>query len=201
MGRMCSPQEAMRHPSFTATHTHHSPTYPARPCRRISPTSFYALGARAATDEQAIQLITGWMLNRNRFCVAPAGDFVGNSDECYWGLPSIAASDPAFPPLGYWRGYVWGPMALLVYWSLLEYDHLPVVRATRKALCRQMTSLMIWHWRAHRHICENFSPHRNATDCSGTKFYHWGALMGLITMVEDGRYTPLLLPTPLREFF
>ena len=26
--------------------------------------------------------------------------------------------DPAFPPLGYWRGYVWGPMAQLVYWSL-----------------------------------------------------------------------------------
>jgi hypothetical protein len=45
-------------------------------------------------------------------------DFAGNADECYWGLPSIQRGDPAFPPLGYWRGYVWGPMAQLVYWSL-----------------------------------------------------------------------------------
>jgi hypothetical protein len=148
-----------------------------------------------------MQLVTGWLLNRSRFCIAPAGDFAGNSDACYWGLPSIAASDPAFPPLGYWRGYVWGPMALLVHWSLLEYDHLPVVRAARKALCRQMTALMLSQWRAHRHICENFSPHRNATDCSGTKFYHWGALMGLISMVEDGLYTPLPPQAPQRELW
>ena len=38
----------------------------------------------------------------------------GNADSCYWGLPSIQASDPAYPPLGYWRGYVWGPMIQLV---------------------------------------------------------------------------------------
>ena len=39
----------------------------------------------------------------------------GNADSCYWGLPSIQASDPAYPPLGYWRGYVWGPMIQLVH--------------------------------------------------------------------------------------
>ena len=51
-------------------------------------------------------------------CISPAGDFGGNADDCYWGLPSIERADPAFPPLGYWRGYVWGPMAQLVYWAL-----------------------------------------------------------------------------------
>ena len=116
----------------------------------------------------------------------------GNRDECYWGLPSIAASDPAYPPLGYWRGYVWGPMAQLTYWGLQRYDHVPAVRAGRKALCRQMLALMLSQWRAHRHICENYNPHRTADtshgDCSGTRFYHWGALTGRLTMIEEGRY-------------
>ena len=47
-----------------------------------------------------------WLTNKSRFCVAPNGDYQGNDDTCYWGLPSIEASDPAFPALGYWRGYV-----------------------------------------------------------------------------------------------
>lgn len=67
-------------------------------------------------------------------------------------------------------------MAQLVYWSLQQYDHVPQVRAGRKALCKQMTALMLSQWRMHRHICENFSPHKTADDsggdCSGTKFYH-----------------------------
>ena len=33
----------------------------------------------------------------------PAFYAVQNS---YWGLPSIQHADPAFPALGYWRGYV-----------------------------------------------------------------------------------------------
>ena len=35
---------------------------------------------------------------------------------------------------------------------------------------------------------ENFSPKKNATECTGTKFYHWGALGGLITLLEEGLY-------------
>ena len=160
--------------------------------RRISPTSFYAMLAAAPTDQQAASMVTAWLLSPERFCIAPLGDFAGNADECYWGLPSIQRGDPAFPPLGYWRGYVWGPMAQLTYWSLQAYDHVPAVRAGRKALCKQMTALLLSQWRQHRHICENFSPHRTADDhggdCSGTKFYHWGALTGMITLVEEGYY-------------
>jgi len=160
--------------------------------RRISPTSFYSMMAQAATDEQAATMMTRWLLSPDHFCIAPDGDFRGNSDDCYWGLPSIQKADPAFPPLGYWRGYVWGPMAQLTYWSLQYYDHLPAVRGARKALCKQMTALLLSQWHAHRHICENYSPHKTADDhqgdCSGTKFYHWGALTGMITLVEEGYY-------------
>ena len=77
-------------------------------------------------------------------------------------------------------------MAMLTYWSLQEYDHLPIVRQARKSMCKQLTALMLSQWRRHRHICENFNPHKNATECSGTRFYHWGALAGVITMLESG---------------
>lgn len=75
--------------------------------RRISPTSFYALQTSAPNDTQATAMIEQWLFNKDRFCIAEEGDFSGLNDTCYWGLPSIQASDPAYPPLGYWRGYVW----------------------------------------------------------------------------------------------
>jgi hypothetical protein len=156
--------------------------------RRISPTSFYPLmAANTTSDAQADAMMTGWLTNRSRFCISP--DFrTKNSPECYWGLPSISADDPAFPPLGYWRGYVWGPMAQLTYWGLQQYDHVPSVRAARKALCGQMTSMFLQQWNQHAHVCENFNPHKNGTDCTGTKFYHWGALAGMISIEEEGLY-------------
>lgn len=67
-------------------------------------------------------------------------------------------------------------MAQLTYWSLLKFDHVPVVRQARKALCKQMGELMMSQWQQHRHICENYNPHKTADttggDCSGTRFYH-----------------------------
>ncbi len=41
-------------------------------------------------------------------------------------------------------------MAQLTYWSLQEYDHVPAVKSGRKALCKQMTALMLSQWRGHR---------------------------------------------------
>ena len=64
---------------------------------RVSPTSFYPLLGNVATDYQASSMVQNWLLNSSRFCL-------GNSrrDDCYWGLPSISADDPAYPKLGYW---------------------------------------------------------------------------------------------------
>jgi hypothetical protein len=81
----------------------------------------------------------------------------------------------------YWRGFVWGPMSVLTYWSLLPLDGAaaaPSVRVARKALVTQHEAMMLNQWRRSRHICENFSPHKDAAECTGTKFYHWGALAG-----------------------
>lgn len=116
--------------------------------RRISPTSFYPLMANASTDVQAETMVSKWLMNRTRFCISETYDTT-NLPECYWGLPSISMDDPSFPPLGYWRGFVWGPMAQLTYWSLQEYDHIPAVRTARKALTKQMTAMFLDQWRRH----------------------------------------------------
>ena len=60
------------------------------------------------------------------------------------------------------RGYIWGPQAQLTYWSLQNYDHVPAVRAGRKAMCKQLAGLMMSQWDQHRHICENYNPHKDA---------------------------------------
>jgi hypothetical protein len=160
--------------------------------RRITPTSFYALQAHAASDAQAATMAERWLLNSSHFCLTRDGSYDGNADTCYWGLPSVEASDPAFPALGYWRGYIWGPMSQLTFWSLQNYDHVAAVRTARKSLAKQMGGLMMSQWHEHRHICENYNPHRTADtshgDCSGTKFYHWGALNGVIGLMEDGLF-------------
>jgi hypothetical protein len=156
--------------------------------RRITPTSFYPMMAGAATAENAASMMSHWMLNASRFCVTPTGDFSGNSAACWWGLPSVSADDPAFPALGYWRGFVWGPMALLTYWGLANdaYSAVPIVATARKALCKQMNAMFLNQWRLNRHVCENFSPKKEATECTGMHFYHWGALAGFIGLLEEG---------------
>ena len=157
---------------------------------RISPTSFYALMAGAATDTQAERVVKDWLLNKDHFCVAPDGNFAGLDDSCYWGLPSIDRSDPAFPLSGYWRSFVWGPLSQLVWWSLERYDHVPAVQAGRKAMVKQLSAMMLNQWHRHRHICENFGPDKDHPDCTGGQFYHWGALPGIQALLEAGKYGP-----------
>ena len=160
-------------------------------CTRITPTSFYPLLTNTVYGEsQVASLLDHWLLNRSRFCIDPNWPqhrAKQNSDDCWWGLPSIAADDPAFPQLGYWRGFVWGPMAQIVYWSLEneQYSCLPSVAKARKSLSRQMAAMFMNMWRKHGNVCENFSPHKEVDNCTGDKFYHWGALGGLIILLEE----------------
>lgn len=146
--------------------------------KRRSPTSFYPLLSTVATDAQAESMVELWLTNSTRFCIGK------RTKECWWGLPSISADDPAFPELGYWRGFVWGPMSLLTYWALENYKHLPQIRLAKRQLASQMGDMFLQQWIQKGHVCENYSPHRNAKDCTGDKFYHWGALAGLLSLLE-----------------
>ena len=87
--------------------------------RHIAPTSFYAMQTNASSAERVDTMMSGWMMNKEHFCVSPTGDMAGNDDACYWGLPSIERSDPAFPKLGCELQL---PCCMLCIVSIVAYD-------------------------------------------------------------------------------
>jgi hypothetical protein len=137
---------------------------------RISPTNFYPLISRTATAQQADRMIREHLDNPAEF----GGEFV---------LPSIARNDPAYKDQDYWRGRVWGPMNYLVYLGLRNYRE----PEARKELAEKSLRLFLKEWQQNGHVHENY----NATLGSGDdvknsdRFYHWGALLGYITYLEQ----------------
>ncbi|MFU8780909.1 MAG: MGH1-like glycoside hydrolase domain-containing protein, partial [Kiritimatiellia bacterium] len=139
---------------------------------RLSPTHFYPLLAKAATQEQAERMIHEHFFNPDEFW----GD---------WILPSIARNDPMYPEQNYWRGRIWAPQNFLVYLGLRNYD-LP---EARKALVEKSEALLLQEWRAFGHVHENYNGD-TGTGCGSEKdnsdpFYHWGGLLALISIMEN----------------
>ena len=108
--------------------------------------------------------------------------------DCYWGLPSIEASDPAFGSPGgfiYWRGNAWAPLAMLTYWSLEHprYANVSSVQLARRGLANSYAKLwMETAWRPSHTVCENYCVDQ-AGGCCGDTFYHWGALAGYMRLL------------------
>ena len=140
---------------------------------RLSPTNFYPLLANAPTQAQAERMVKEHLLNPEEF----------NGE---WMIPSIAINDPAFKDQEYWRGRIWGPMNFLVYLGLRNYD-LP---ETRKILARKSNHLMMENVKLNGYIYENYNAITgNVKDPSegkrmGDNYYHWGALLGFIELME-----------------
>ncbi len=137
--------------------------------KRISPTNFYALLGEAATQEQAETMIN---------------DHFYNPDE-FWGeyiLPSIARNDTAYTAQDYWRGSIWAPMNLLVYWGLQNYD-LP---GARKDLAEKSKTLLLKNWIEHGWVRENYHAETGGYLTRSEHFYHWGALLGMIYLIDEG---------------
>jgi hypothetical protein len=141
---------------------------------RLSPTNFYPLLAKAATPPQAARMVNEHLLNPNEFW----GE---------WVIPSIARSDPAFRDQEYWRGRIWGPMNYLVYLGLLNYDQ----PAVRKQLAQKSLALFNQEWKVNGHVHENYNSITGIGDdvSSSDRFYHWGALLGLIDYLENSSRT------------
>ncbi len=138
-------------------------------CQRLSPTHFYPLIANVATQEQAQRMIDEHFFNPEEFW----GE---------WILPSIARNDPGYPDQRYWRGRIWAPMNFLVYLGLRNYE-LPKART---ALVEKSEALLLKEWREHGHVHENYHGD-TGTGCdigSSDAFYHWGGLLGLISVME-----------------
>lgn len=136
---------------------------------RLSPTNFYPLLARVATPQQADRMIREHLKNPQEFW----GD---------WILPSIARNDPAFKDQDYWRGRIWGPMNFLVYLGLRNYPQPEV----RKQFAQKSMELFQKEWTANGHVHENYNAITGTGDdvANSDRFYHWGALLGLIEYME-----------------
>lgn len=139
--------------------------------RRLAPTNFYPLLGRAATPQQAERMIAEHFYNPREFW----GD---------WIMPSIARSDPAYVDQDYWRGRIWGPMNLLVYLGMRNYDLAPA----RADMAKKSRQLLLKEWRETGHVHENYNAD-SGCGCDGgnsDRFYHWGGLLGLISLIEAG---------------
>jgi len=137
--------------------------------RRLSPTHFYPLLAEVPTQEQAKRMVDEHFFNPDEFW----GE---------WILPAIARNDPNYGDQRYWRGRIWAPMNFLVYLGLCKYD-LP---KARKALVEKSEALLLKEWREQGHVHENYNAD-TGEGCdigSSDAFYHWGGLLGLISVME-----------------
>ncbi|MCR4642029.1 MAG: hypothetical protein K5697_08370, partial [Lachnospiraceae bacterium] len=139
--------------------------------RRISPTNFYALFSPEVTPERQKRIALHYY-DRN--------EFYGE-----WMLPSIARNDPAYPDQEYWRGRVWAPLNFLVYLALED----TVLSDVRKDLAEKSRKLFMKEWTEHRHVHENYSAvtGEGCDSANSDRFYHWGALLCIIALLEEGK--------------
>jgi hypothetical protein len=142
------------------------------PSPKLSPTNFYPLIARVPTPAQARRMVSEHYFD-------PA-EFHGE-----WVIPSIARNVKGFDDQSYWRGRIWGPMNFLVYLGLRQYD-LPEARAD---LARRSRDLLLKSWRSEGAIYENYNAKTGAGNdvTSSDAYYHWGALLGVVSLLEQGK--------------
>lgn len=136
---------------------------------RLSPTLFYPLLAKVATQAQAERMIKEHYFNPDEFY----GTYV---------IPSIARNDPAFHDNDYWRGRIWGPMNFLVYLGMRNYN-LPDARAD---LVQKSRALLMRSWKKDGSIFENYNSTTGQGDDvnSADAFYHWGALLSFLSILD-----------------
>lgn len=138
---------------------------------RLSPTLFYPMLAGVATQKQAERMVAEHFYNPKEFW----GE---------WIMPSSPRNDPAYKDNTYWRGRIWAPMNFLVYLGLKNYD-LP---RAKKDLVEKSKKLLLKSWMSDKYIYENYNAETGAGDdvANSDKFYHWGALLGFISLIEEG---------------
>ena len=138
---------------------------------RTSPTCFYPLLAKVPTQNQAERMIKEHLLNTDEFW----GEYV---------IPSVPKNDPAFKDNEYWRGRIWAPLNFLVYLGLNNYKFSEV----RHVFAEKSKKLLLKSWLSHGYVFENYNALTGEGDdvLRSDKFYHWGALLGYISLIENG---------------
>ncbi|MBC7826222.1 MAG: hypothetical protein H7122_00645 [Chitinophagaceae bacterium] len=140
---------------------------------KLSPTLFYPFLAGVPNPLQAERMIK---------------EHFNNPDEFYGShlLPSISRNDSAYDNQ-YWRGSIWPPMNFLIYLGLKQYR--PELAAE---LSKNSYKTFIDAWRIHHCVFENINSQKGVAkredQLNCDPFYHWGALMGIMQFMEDGKY-------------
>ena len=102
-------------------------------------------------------------------------------------MPSIARNDQAFKDNHYWRGRIWAPLNFLVYLGIRNYD-LPKAQSD---MAERSKDLLLQSWLTEKHVYENYNAEtgQGNDDSWSDSFYHWGALLGFIDIIDKG-YMP-----------
>ncbi|MDR3060716.1 MAG: hypothetical protein LBU57_01220, partial [Dysgonamonadaceae bacterium] len=140
---------------------------------RTSPTNFYPLLAKASGQDQAARMINEHLLNPDEFW----GE---------WVIPATPRNDPFFKDNIYWRGRIWAPLNFFVYLGLRNYDFENV----RQSLAEKSKNLLMKSWVSNGYVFENYNATTGVGDDTtrSDKFYHWGALLGFISLIENGYF-------------
>jgi len=138
---------------------------------RISPTVFYALFSDKVAPERAKRMTEEHFFNPDEFY----GEYM---------IPSIARNDPAYKDQDYWRGRIWAPVNYLVYIALRKARQ----RKACEVLSQKGKDLLLREWLSNGHVHENYNGD-TGEGCdvkNSDKFYHWGALLSLVALIEAG---------------
>jgi hypothetical protein len=73
---------------------------------------------------------------------------------------------------------------MLVYMGMKNYD-MPEVQ---KDMADRSNNLLMKSWMTEHHVFENYNADNGRGDDAGWSdaFYHWGALLGMIDLIEKG---------------
>ena len=143
--------------------------------RRVSPTNFYALFSDKITPGRVERIINGHFYNSEEFY----GEFM---------MPTIARNDPAYAEQNYWRGCIWAPTNYLAYIAMRKHRHISCVVEACKEFAEKSKNLILKEWNMYGHVHENYHAD-NGMGCNlqhSDKFYHWGGLLTLIALTEEG---------------
>lgn len=142
-----------------------------------SPTNFYPLLIKQPTAQQAKSMIEKHLLNAAEY----GGDLM---------LPSAARNTAAFKEQNYWRGRIWGPLNFLCYLGLRNYD----ANEARDSLITSSLRLFTTNYDSPNNsgIYENYNGvsgkgrMKEEKLTASDNYYHWGALLPFISVVDAG---------------
>lgn len=136
---------------------------------------FYPMIAKAATKDQVRKILENYFFNPD--------EFYGE-----WIIPVMARSHYAHHDKSlYWDSKIWPPVNFLVYLGLRNYE-LDIALEAREELVNKSEWLLMKDWRERGYVRENYDPDSGMGEIEqkSDPFYHWGGLLGLMSLVEEG---------------